>query len=71
MLAITDRNAAKKIVVLIDLNNPGESEWVTIIPENENVLTSVNMINGKLVAHYMVDIISEWLIFYINCCLNS
>ena len=66
LLAITDRNAAKKKVVLIDLNNPGESEWVTIIPENKNVLTSVNMINGKLVAHYMVDIISEWVIFDIN-----
>ena len=66
LLAITDRNAAKKKVVLIDLNNPGESEWVTIIPENKNVLTSVNMIDGKLVAHYMVDIISEWVIFDIN-----
>ena len=66
LLAITDRNAAKKKVVLIDLNNPGESDWVTIIPENKNVLTSVNMIDGKLVAHYMVDIISEWVIFDIN-----
>ena len=52
--------------MLIDLKNPGESEWITIIPENKNVLTSVNMIDGKLVAHYMVDIISEWLIFDIN-----
>ena len=65
MLAITDRNAAKKKVVLIDLNNPDESDWVTI-PENKNVLTSVNIIDGKLVAHYMVDIISEWVIFDIN-----
>ena len=66
LLAITDRNAGKKKVVLIDLNNPKESEWKTLIPENINVLTSVNMIDNKLVAHYMIDIISEWVVFDLN-----
>ena len=66
LLAITDRNAGKKKVVLIDINNPKESEWKTLIPENKNVLTSVNMIDQKLVAHYMSDIISEWVIFNLD-----
>ena len=66
LIAITDRKAPKKRVVIIDPKSPKEGLWETIIPENENVLTSVNMINGKLIAHYMVDIISEWIIFDLN-----
>ena len=63
LVAITDRNAPKKRVVLIDPIYPKEGLWKTIIPENENVLTSVNIINDRLIAHYMVDIISNWKIF--------
>jgi len=66
LIAITDRKSPKKRVVKIDPKSPKEGLWETIIPENENVLTSVNMINGKLITHYMVDIISEWIIFDLN-----
>jgi len=66
LIAITDRKSPKKRVVIIDPKYPKEGLWETIIPENNNVLTSVNMINNNLVAHYMVDIISEWIIFDLN-----
>ena len=65
-IAITDRNAAKKKVVLIDFKNPNEKNWVTTIPENNNILTSVNLVNDKLVAHYMVNVLSSWIIHDIN-----
>jgi len=63
LLAITDRNSPRKKIVLIDPKNPKERFWETIIPESENVLYSVNMINKKLIAHYMIDVLSEWYIF--------
>lgn len=66
LIAITDRNAAKKKVVLIDFKNPNEKNWVTTIPENNNILTSVNLVNDKLVAHYMVNVLSSWIIHDIN-----
>ena len=66
LIAITDRNAPKRTVVLIDPNNPKESNWVTLIPENKDVLTSVNLLNGNLIAHYMVDVISQWRMFDIE-----
>ena len=66
LIAITDRNAPKRTVVLIDPNNPKESNWVTLIPENNDVLTSVNLLNGNLIAHYMVDVISQWRMFDIE-----
>ena len=62
LLAITDRKASRKKVVLIDIKSPKEESWVTVISQNDNILTSVNLINNKLVAHYMVDVISHWLI---------
>ena len=66
LIAITDRKSPKKRVVIIDPKSPKEGLWETIIPENNNVLTSVNMINNNLVAHYMVDVISEWVVFDLN-----
>ena len=66
LIAITDRNAPKKKVVLIDPFNPKESSWKTIIPEQDNVLSSINRIGGKLITHYMEDIISKWIIFDID-----
>ena len=66
LIAITDRNAPKKTVVLIDPDNPKESNWVTLISENNDVLTSVNLLNGNLIAHYMVDVISKWRVFDIE-----
>ena len=63
LIAITDRNAPKKTVILIDPTNPKEGLWETIIPESDNVLTSVNLINQKLIAHYMVNVMSKWTVF--------
>ncbi len=63
LLAITDRNTPNRKVILIDLENPNESSWKTVINEQEHVLTNVNLVGNKLFAHYMVDIVSEWSIY--------
>ena len=63
LIAITDRNTPNRKVVLIDLDNPNESSWKTIIPEEDNVLTSVNFVGNKFFAHYIVDVVSEWVVY--------
>jgi len=55
LLVLTDKNAPKNQLVLIDPNNPNEKNWKVIIPENENVLRSVDIIGGKIIANYMKD----------------
>lgn len=55
LLVLTDKNAPKYRLVLIDPENPGETNWQTIIPEKNDVLQSVSVIGGKLVAIYMKD----------------
>ncbi len=49
----TNLNAPKNKVVKTTLANP--SKWVEIIPESKDVLESVSMVDGKLIATYMKD----------------
>lgn len=52
---MTDEGAPKYQVIAIDLKNPAKENWKTIIPENENVLTGVSVVGGRLIATYMKD----------------
>ncbi len=52
---MTDNGAPKYRVVAIDLANPAPEQWKTVIPEKEEVLTSVSVIGGRIIAEYMKD----------------
>lgn len=52
---MTDAGAPKYQVIAVDLNNPAKENWKTIIPEKNDVLTSVSVIGGKIIANYMKD----------------
>ena len=66
LLVLTDRKASKNKLVLIDPYKPNESNWKVIIPEKENVLRSVQIIGGKIIANYMKDASSYIYIFDLN-----
>lgn len=66
LLVLTDRNASKNKLVLIDPNRPNESNWKVIIPEIKDVLRSVKIIGGKIIANYMKDVSSHIYIFDLN-----
>ena len=60
----TDRNAPFKKIVKINPNKPNEKNWETIIEGTEDeVLLSVNLIGGKIFAHFTEDITSVWKVF--------
>ncbi|GAB4127710.1 MAG: prolyl oligopeptidase family serine peptidase [Raineya sp.] len=52
---LTNHQAPKYRLVAIPLHKPEVENWKTIIPETENVLTSVRYVGGKLIAIYMKD----------------
>jgi len=54
-LMMTDDKASKYRLVAVDLENPEKENWTDILPEKEDVLTSVSVIGGKLVVRYMKD----------------
>ncbi|MGZ5304906.1 MAG: prolyl oligopeptidase family serine peptidase, partial [Bacteroidia bacterium] len=53
LLVMTDANAPRYKLVLIDPAKMDQDNWKTIIPENENVLKSVSIVGGKIIATYM------------------
>ncbi|RMF07779.1 MAG: S9 family peptidase [Candidatus Neomarinimicrobiota bacterium] len=53
LIAWTTLGAPKKRVVRIDPEHPDPANWVTIIPEAEDVLESVTTAGGMLFGHYL------------------
>ncbi|MFU8861945.1 MAG: prolyl oligopeptidase family serine peptidase [Cyclonatronaceae bacterium] len=59
----TDLDAPRNRVISIDLRNPAKSNWKTVIPEQEFVLTGISVVNNQFVASYLVDARSEVRIY--------
>ncbi|MEL6853943.1 MAG: S9 family peptidase, partial [Cyanobacteria bacterium J06607_13] len=59
----TDLDAPKGKVVAIDITNPDKSNWQTIIPEAEETLESVGVLNNQFVADYLKDAYTQIKIF--------
>ena len=51
----SSRNAPKKCILTIDINNPAEANWTTIIPEAEEAMQSAGMVGDYIVVSYLKD----------------
>jgi len=63
LLVMTNDNAPRWKLVLIDPNRPASENWKMIIPEKEQVLQDISLIGGKIVAEYMKDATSVAYIY--------
>jgi prolyl oligopeptidase len=63
LLMMTNEDAPKWKLVLVDPDNPTSESWKVIIPEKEEVLQGISLIGGKIVAEYMKDATSVAYIF--------
>lgn len=63
LLLMTNKNAPKYQLVLIDPANPAEENWKIILPEQNEVLQSASLIGGKIIARYMKDASSKVLVY--------
>ena len=59
----SDKSAPNRKVIAVDLNNPAPSAWKTIVPEQPQVIESVGVIGGSVVAQYLVDVQSKLRLF--------
>ncbi len=59
----TDLDAPKGKVIAIDIANPAKASWQTLIPEAEETLESVGVLNNQFVADYLKDAYSQIKIF--------
>jgi len=63
LYVLTNYKAPKYRLISINSNKPEEANWTDVIPEKNDVLQSVRMIAGKLVANYMTDAHSKTEIY--------
>ncbi len=51
----TNYGAPKGRIMTADINKPGVSQWKELIPEQQNVLNGVDVINHQLILNYSQD----------------
>lgn len=59
----TDLNAPRGRVIAIDLDHPEPENWRSLIPEAQETLETVSVLNGQFVASYLKDAHSQIRIF--------
>jgi len=62
----TDLNAPKGRIVEIDLKRPAKRHWKEIIPEKNDVISSVTVVNNEFVTSYMHDAYNKVYIYKKN-----
>ncbi len=63
LLIVTNYNAPKRKLVLMDPANPEPAKWKTIIPERDDVLESVTLGGDVLVSEYMQNATSQAFVY--------
>jgi prolyl oligopeptidase len=66
LLVQTNKDAPRSRVVKVDINNPSPDKWVEVIPQQEEVLTGVSYVGGKLFAQYLKDASSRVYIYSVD-----
>jgi prolyl oligopeptidase len=59
----TDLDAPKGKVIAVDIANPEKSSWQTLIPEAEETLEAVGVLNNQFVADYLKDAYTQIKLF--------
>ena len=56
---ITTLDAPNQRLVKVSAANPSPANWKDVLPQTKNVLRSVSLVGGKIIANYMVDARSQ------------
>ena len=71
LLVETNHKAPNSRVVLIDPARPEEANWVTVLPEKPEPLTSAGTAGGKLFAVYMKDVSDRAYVYSLDGALEN
>jgi prolyl oligopeptidase len=66
----SDLNAPKGRVIAIDINHPQQEQWQEIIPQTEDTLQGVTVLNHQFIADYLKDAHSLLKIFNLDGCFQ-
>jgi len=60
---VTDDGSPRKKVVAVNINHPAKADWVTLIPESKDAITSVSCVADHLIVQYLQDAKSAVKVF--------
>lgn len=63
---LTNYNGPKKRIISIDIENPDENNWKTIVPEGEDVITNASMNNSNLAVAFMHNAYHELMLYNLS-----
>jgi prolyl oligopeptidase len=63
LLVMTNLDAPKKKLILMDPANPAPASWKTLIPERDDVLESVDLAGDRIISTYMQKAISKAFVY--------
>jgi prolyl oligopeptidase len=66
LLVTTDLDAPRRKVIAIDLDNPDKINWQEIIPETNETLEGVGILNNQFVVDYLKDARSQVKVFNLD-----
>ncbi len=59
----TNHDSPNWKLLVVNSKNPSQEHWITVLPEGKDVLQSVSLIGGKLIANYLKNASSAVSIF--------
>jgi prolyl oligopeptidase len=59
----SDRQAPNRKVIAVDVRDPKQSSWKTIVPEGKDAIETVALIGNRIVAQYLSDVRSRLSLF--------
>ena len=62
----TNFEAPKGRLMLADIRKPGINEWQTLVPEQQNVLNGINVINRHFILNYSQDASDHAFVYTLN-----
>ncbi len=63
---LTDKDAARRRVIRIDIAAPDPQNWEEIIPESEDTLEDISMVGGRLIASYLHHAHSQLMVYSLD-----
>ncbi len=66
LLFQTNKDAPKRRIIEIDLDQPAVDHWTEIVPETENTLTSATIVDSSIIGQYLKDAKTQVRIYGLN-----
>ncbi len=63
---LTNKEAPNQKVFVTEVENPGKENWRELIPESEHIITSLDIICGKIYITYLENVQTKIKIFDLN-----